>query len=166
MLVVGGSGGSAALNAAVRAALPRWRARGITGTWLGAGVDDGGGALTPLRWTSAFAAALAAADVVVTVGGAVTLAEAAAVGRPCVVLPRRDVAADHQQQNARVLAGQGAVTLATRVSLADDVLALLDDERRARALVQGLERWAGRDVDGQRDDPGATLVGWALGGSR
>ncbi len=165
--MVGGSGGSARLNAAVRAALPRWRARGLSGLWLGAAHDDdGGGVLTPSPWTSDFAGALAAVDVVVTVGGAVTLAEAAAIGRPCVVLPRRDVAADHQRQNAEVLAAQGAVVHTTARALADDVVAVVDDAARARSLVAGLLRWAGRDAQGRRADPAAHLVALALAGRR
>jgi UDP-N-acetylglucosamine--N-acetylmuramyl-(pentapeptide) pyrophosphoryl-undecaprenol N-acetylglucosamine transferase len=165
IVVVGGSGGSAVLNSAVRTALPHWRRQGISGVWLGAtSDDDGAGVLTPLRWTSQFADVLAAADVVITVGGAVTLAEAAAVRRPCIVLPRRDVAADHQHLNARALSALDAVHLATSTSLADDVIAVLNDEARATTLVSALGHWAGRDDNGRRDDPAATLVSMALGG--
>jgi UDP-N-acetylglucosamine--N-acetylmuramyl-(pentapeptide) pyrophosphoryl-undecaprenol N-acetylglucosamine transferase len=164
LVVVGGSGGSTVLNAAVRAALPRWRAQGISGVWLGASNhDDGAGVLTPMRWTSQFADVLAASDVVITVGGAVTLAEAAAVGRACIVLPRRDVAADHQRLNARALSALGAVHVTTPRALADDVIGRLDDDNRALGLVTALGRWAGRDEHGHRSDPAAVLVSMALG---
>jgi UDP-N-acetylglucosamine:LPS N-acetylglucosamine transferase len=85
------------------------------------------------------------------------LAEAAAVGRPCVVLPRRDVASDHQRKNAHALSARGAIALTTRAGLADDVLTVLADERRHATLAANLARWQRATTS-----PAAALLALAL----
>jgi UDP-N-acetylglucosamine--N-acetylmuramyl-(pentapeptide) pyrophosphoryl-undecaprenol N-acetylglucosamine transferase len=94
------------------------------------------------------AAALAAADLVVTAAGAVSLAEAGAVRRPCLVLPRHDVAADHQRANTRAWQGIGAVLPTTASTLVDDVLALAGDVPQQQALGAALSTWVRAPIDG------------------
>lgn len=53
----------------------------------------------------------AAADLLVTRGGAGTIAELATVGAPAIVVPWPDAAENHQVDNAKVLSAQGAALL-------------------------------------------------------
>ena len=166
-MVIGGSGGSAALNEAFAGARRALVSAGVTGLWVGVPGARSDDAITCQPWCDDTAAAIAAADVVVTVGGAVTLAEAGVVGRPCVVLPRRDVAADHQWHNAQALWRRRAVVVATPAGLAADVIGLLDHETRARALAAALTTWASPRMSAPTSVSASTyaakLVAWALG---
>ncbi len=58
---------------------------------------------------------MAACDLVLCRGGASTLSEIAAIGKPSIIVPSPNVTANHQEKNARVLEGQGgAVVLLER----------------------------------------------------
>ena len=53
-------------------------------------------------------AALNAADIVVSSGGAITLAEISAVGLPSILIPKAYTAENHQEYNARAFEKAGA----------------------------------------------------------
>ncbi len=89
----------------------------------------------------------AAADVMVTRGGAGTLAELTTVGVPAIVVPWPGAAENHQLDNARALSDVGAAVTIEQSELTVDRLALelgmlLDDEGR-RARVGAAAREAG-----------------------
>jgi UDP-N-acetylglucosamine--N-acetylmuramyl-(pentapeptide) pyrophosphoryl-undecaprenol N-acetylglucosamine transferase len=149
LLVVGGSSGSAALDDALADGVGRLVEAGFSGVHVTAGprpVMAPGWRTTP--FIDDMAAALAAADLVVTAAGAVSLAEAGAVRRPCLVLPRHDVAADHQRANTRAWQGIGAVLPTTASTLVDDVLALAGDVPQQQALGAALSTWVRAPIDG------------------
>ena len=102
-----------------------------------------------------------AAGLVICRGGAGTVKEVCAVGRPSVILPKSGLAGDHQVVNALVLQDAGAAevlleeptvhgdTLLPAVSgdrLADRVIALLDTAGQLDAM---------KDAARSLDDPGA-----------
>lgn len=115
LLVTGGSQGALAINQAV-------------GQWL----EEGGGKGVQIIWAAGkatypqfqrfhrppavqvfdfidpMADAYAVANLAVSRGGMMTLAELCAWGVPSVLIPLPTAAADHQTPNARVLAGAGA----------------------------------------------------------
>ena len=64
----------------------------------------------------------AAADLMVTRGGAGTIAELATVGAPAIVVPWPDAAENHQVDNAKVLSDQGAALLLEQHDLSADRL--------------------------------------------
>jgi UDP-N-acetylglucosamine--N-acetylmuramyl-(pentapeptide) pyrophosphoryl-undecaprenol N-acetylglucosamine transferase len=64
----------------------------------------------------------AAADLLVTRGGAGTIAELATVGAPAIVVPWPDAAENHQVDNAKVLSDQGAALLLEQHDLSADRL--------------------------------------------
>ena len=99
-------------------------------------------------------ALLAAADLVISRAGALTLAEISAVGRASVLIPSPNVAENHQYHNAMQLAKLGAAVVLEEKQLTGDVLVqtvdsltqdparLLEMGAKARALAQpdSLER--------------------------
>ena len=60
---------------------------------------------------------LAAADLVITSAGAITLAEITAVGVPALLVPKSYVAGNHQEYNARALEKKGAAVVLTEKEL-------------------------------------------------
>ncbi len=65
---------------------------------------------------------MAAADVVVSRAGAMTLSELAALGKCCVLIPSPHVTDNHQYKNAKVLADKGAALLFEEKELDEGVL--------------------------------------------
>jgi UDP-N-acetylglucosamine--N-acetylmuramyl-(pentapeptide) pyrophosphoryl-undecaprenol N-acetylglucosamine transferase len=114
VLVVGGSQGSAALNAVIAA----WCALGIpedvTVIWAtGRAHHATYAALASPRvrvepYLAPIADAYAAADLAITRAGAMTIAELCAWGLPAVLVPLPTAAQDHQTHNARAVAAAGA----------------------------------------------------------
>ncbi|MBI4935054.1 MAG: UDP-N-acetylglucosamine--N-acetylmuramyl-(pentapeptide) pyrophosphoryl-undecaprenol N-acetylglucosamine transferase [Actinobacteria bacterium] len=77
----------------------------------------------------------AAADLLVTRGGAGTIAELATVGVPAIIVPWPGAAENHQVDNAKVLSDQGAALLVEQADLTAD---------RLIAEIQGFQSEPGR----------------------
>jgi UDP-N-acetylglucosamine--N-acetylmuramyl-(pentapeptide) pyrophosphoryl-undecaprenol N-acetylglucosamine transferase len=139
LVVLGGSQGASALNRFVRAEAPALVRGGLqilhqTGPGK---LEEGRGELSGYRaveYVGPVHRALAAATLVLTRGGASTLAEIAAIGRPAIVVPYPHHTDRHQERNAREL-GEG-------------VLILAESELRARGRseVERLASTSARDV--------------------
>ncbi len=88
-----------------------------------------------------------AADVLICRAGASTLSEIAMSGTPCILVPSPNVAANHQEKNARVLERRGAA-LVLRESECDGgrlyeaAKALLQDRPRREAMRTALRELA------------------------
>lgn len=65
---------------------------------------------------------MAAADLVVSRSGAITVSEIAALGRPSILIPSPNVVRNHQEQNAREFERSGAAAVITEAELSPDVL--------------------------------------------
>jgi UDP-N-acetylglucosamine--N-acetylmuramyl-(pentapeptide) pyrophosphoryl-undecaprenol N-acetylglucosamine transferase len=152
LLVFGGSQGAQALN---DLALSAWGAEGPAVLHLcGERYRDelAGRALRAdyrlLPWTDDFAAALAAADLVVArAGGSVW--EVAAAGKPAVLIPSPNVTADHQTKNARHFeaAGGAVVVPESELSRVPGVVRdLLADDVRLRAMSEAMRESARPDA--------------------
>ena len=86
---------------------------------------------------------MAAADLVLCRGGASTLSELTAIGKPAVIVPSPNVTNHHQERNANVLAQQaGAVVLLEPVCsgerLYQTAAELLASPQRLRDMSQGM----------------------------
>ena len=150
LLVFGGSQGARAINDAMIAALPQWAAmRGEVAIMHQTGEAD------HARVRAAYQAAgvqaevvpflfempktLRSADLVVSRGGAMTLAELTVCGKPAIVIPLPHAIYQHQAHNARVLADAGGAVMLpqqelTGERLAREVTALLHDPGRLRVM--------------------------------
>ena len=120
LLVTGGSQGARVFGEAVPAALglltPAQRARlQVTQQCVAADADkvresyrDLGVEAEVTPFIADMAGALRAAHLVICRAGASTVAELTAAGRPAILVPLPNAAADHQTANARALANAGA----------------------------------------------------------
>ncbi len=156
LLVVGGSLGAQALNAAVPKALaliPPGERPHVTHQAgernmpsLEAAYETAGVAGTLRPFIEDMAGAYATADLVICRAGALTVAELAAAGVASVLVPFPHAVDDHQTGNARFLANARAAMLVPQDELTAESLAalirslnrghLLDMAQRARALAR------------------------------
>lgn len=164
--VVGGSLGSAALNACVHplaaalaAAGVRARIVNVTGRRYSHGTEAPGAVGTVSVETVAYEddmpSLLAATDVLVSRAGASTVAEAAAIGVAAVFVPWPAAADDHQTRNAGWLSAQGA---ATTVREGTD----LPRDVAAEVVRLCLDSVARRDMAGRARAAGAVHRGTGL----
>jgi UDP-N-acetylglucosamine--N-acetylmuramyl-(pentapeptide) pyrophosphoryl-undecaprenol N-acetylglucosamine transferase len=90
--------------------------------------------------------AYAAADVVISRSGALSVSELCIAKKPCILVPSPNVAEDHQTKNAMALVNKGAAVMITdkdaRQRLVDEALHLLFDETRNKSLVQNISQLA------------------------
>ena len=94
---------------------------------------------------------MAAADLVVSRAGALTVSELAASGRPAVLVPFGAAAGGHQLENARALEKAGAAVVIhekdlTAESLAGTIVALVGDRARLAAMGQKAKALARPDA--------------------
>lgn len=90
--------------------------------------------------------AYAAADVVISRAGAISISELSLLGKAVVFVPLPTAAEDHQTKNAKRLVDADAALMvkndATEKSLLPKVFELLDDEQRQTQLKQNIARFA------------------------
>ncbi len=95
---------------------------------------------------------MAAADVVVSRCGAMTLTELPAAGKPSVLIPSPYVAENHQYHNAMALVNKGAALCIEEKDLTADTLwdalqTVLSNPEKQREMAENAARAAIRDVD-------------------
>ncbi len=152
VFVFGGSLGAASINNAVLSMLDELRAHSIQliwqtgqsdymrvrdavgnpeGAWLGAFIDN-------------MEHAYAAAEIVVSRAGALTIAELTRVGKPAILVPYPHAAADHQTVNARSLVDAGAAVMIKDSEVASmlkvELFGLLNDSKRQSDMAQSSKR--------------------------
>jgi UDP-N-acetylglucosamine--N-acetylmuramyl-(pentapeptide) pyrophosphoryl-undecaprenol N-acetylglucosamine transferase len=112
-------------------------------------------------------ALLAAADLVLSRAGAMTVAEIAVIGTPSILVPLPGAPGDHQSVNARQLEQRGAAAMlqdgdAHGAPLLALVTSLIDDDRRLQAMSLAVESFARPGAAGEI----AALVVAAMQGTR
>ncbi len=156
LLVIGGSLGARTINEAVDAHAEGWESQGIQVIWqTGKGyVEQSKKRCSGLKHIQAHEfikemdLAYAAADVVVSRAGAMSISELCLVAKPSVFVPSPNVSEDHQTKNAMALVSKQAALLVNdseaRLRLGDTVSDLMkNDDQRARltaaigAMAQG-----------------------------
>ncbi|GAB3841537.1 undecaprenyldiphospho-muramoylpentapeptide beta-N-acetylglucosaminyltransferase [Hymenobacter jeollabukensis] len=153
LLVIGGSLGARTLNQATAAALPRLQQAGVQLLWQTGklyfptaeqqAADYQGANLHALEFIKRMDLAYAAADVVVSRAGALSVSELCLTAKPCVLVPSPNVAEDHQTKNARALSTRAAALLVTDAEAADKLydvaLDLLSDPARQDELRRNIQ---------------------------
>jgi UDP-N-acetylglucosamine--N-acetylmuramyl-(pentapeptide) pyrophosphoryl-undecaprenol N-acetylglucosamine transferase len=170
VLVSGGSQGAVAVNQLAATALA-----GLAKTHALAIVHQTGErdlAATQARYAAAgvtadcrafitdMAAAYRRADLVIGRAGATTVAELAIAGKPAVFIPYPHAADNHQELNAREMAGAGAALMFRQADLTADGLAdalrpLVTDGARRDAMGAAMKALA-------KPAAAATVVDWAV----
>jgi UDP-N-acetylglucosamine--N-acetylmuramyl-(pentapeptide) pyrophosphoryl-undecaprenol N-acetylglucosamine transferase len=157
LLVAGGSGGAGQLNELITEIASELLETNLslqiihlTGKQHETAVKAGYVALAdPVRkrlmvsgYSDQFYALIEASDLVVTRAGATTMAELAAAGKACIVIPGAQLAGGHQQKNAEALAKQDAAVIMPAAVQADEMLAminnLLNNDTRRFELARNL----------------------------
>ncbi len=86
--------------------------------------------------------AYAAADVVISRAGALSISELCITGKPCILMPSPNVAEDHQTKNAMTLVKVGAAILVkdseAGEKLMDEVLKLTADSNQKQKLSEAI----------------------------
>ncbi len=90
--------------------------------------------------------AYAAADIVISRAGALSIAELAQVNKPVILVPSPNVSEDHQTKNAIALVDKQAAILVKDIDakskLIDELLALINDEQKQNELINNISRFA------------------------
>jgi UDP-N-acetylglucosamine--N-acetylmuramyl-(pentapeptide) pyrophosphoryl-undecaprenol N-acetylglucosamine transferase len=154
ILVIGGSLGARTINESIFEGLNKIKEANVNLIWqTGKNFDK----LTPnfeLR-TSNFEVkdfiyemdmAYAAADVVISRAGALSIAELAQVAKPVILVPSPNVAEDHQTKNAMALVNKNAAILVKDVdaknNLVSETLNLITNENKQAELVNQIKTFA------------------------
>jgi len=158
VLVMGGSQGAQAVNAAVIAALPGladWKERTqfvhLSGPrdepTVRAAYEKDGFRATVLSFCSAMELPYSAADLVIARSGAATLTELAVFGLPAILLPYPHAAGNHQWHNAKVFERIGAARIAEPATqLPAELCALLADAGARAGMAQAARTLAVTDA--------------------
>jgi UDP-N-acetylglucosamine--N-acetylmuramyl-(pentapeptide) pyrophosphoryl-undecaprenol N-acetylglucosamine transferase len=155
--VTGGARGASPLNRRIEAALPQILERSQVIHQVGpASANDDFARLSAYRESldpalgaryvvvefvgKELADIYALADLVVARAGAGTVSELGYIGLPSILIPLPGTWGDEQRKNARILGNAGAATVleqseTTPESLGNEILALLDDPERRRAMA-------------------------------
>jgi UDP-N-acetylglucosamine--N-acetylmuramyl-(pentapeptide) pyrophosphoryl-undecaprenol N-acetylglucosamine transferase len=156
LLVLGGSLGARTLNESIFAGLDKLNASGVQVIWqcgkLYLNEFKQRTASQNMRNVKMFDflqqmdLAYAAADVVVSRAGALSISELCIVAKPTVLVPSPNVAEDHQTKNAKALADVKAAVLVrdadAREVLVDELMKLIYDEPRCADLSQNIKALA------------------------
>lgn len=94
---------------------------------------------------------MAAADLVVSRAGAITVSEIAALGKPSILIPSPNVVRNHQEQNAREFEKNGAAALIVESELNSEVLynkimSMVTDESGLKKMSENLKALAKTDA--------------------
>ncbi len=156
LLVIGGSLGARTLNHATAAALPRLQAAGVQLLWQTGKLyfpearqqtaPFAAAGLQALEFIRRMDLAYAAADVVVSRAGALSVSELCLTGKPSILVPSPNVAEDHQTKNALALSTKDAALLVRDAQagamLYDQALMLLQDPERQQQLTANIRALA------------------------
>lgn len=158
VLVIGGSLGAKSINDAIAAGIGKCADRQVqviwqTGKSYVTQAEEAVSGFTGM-WTGPFIRemqyAYAAADLVVSRAGAMSVAEITVTGKAAVFVPYPLAAEDHQTVNARILADRGAARLVpddeAQGRLVDEMLGLIADEATRKDISEKAGAMARRDA--------------------
>lgn len=156
LFVMGGSLGAASINAAVQEHLEAWTIEGIQVLWQTGkrylpeiqnwleGKNLGGVVATD--FISRMDLAYISADLIVSRAGAMSIAELAIVGKPCVLVPSPNVSEDHQNKNAHSMTEHGAAVLIkdseVKAVLGSTVIQLIQDKTEYEKMSEAMKALA------------------------
>lgn len=160
VLSFGGSLGAKTLNVAMEKSVAGWVRSGAqviwqTGSFYYKDIQDRWKDNTPVgvkivEFIREMHMAYAAADVIISRAGALSISELCIVGKATVLIPSPNVAEDHQTKNARALTNHGAAVMLSDTEapdlLAETVIKLLSDEPKRYSMGNAIKELAKPDA--------------------
>ena len=151
VLVIGGSLGAKTINESIFEGLDKLKVANINLIWqTGKNFDKVNNIQYPTFNIQQFIyemdLAYAAADVVISRAGALSIAELAQVAKPVILVPSPNVAEDHQTKNAMALVNVNAAILVKDIdaknNLITETLNLINDSNKQDELVKNIGTFA------------------------
>ena len=161
VLVFGGSLGAQKINDTMIEVIPRLAEKGDVKLLFGTGdrnfdavkkaVHTDSSDIEVVPYIDNMSEVMAAADVVISRSGAITVSELAALGKPSILIPSPNVVRNHQEQNAREFEKNGAAEVITEDELTADVLytriiSMLEDTKKLDTMSENLIKMAKTDT--------------------
>jgi UDP-N-acetylglucosamine--N-acetylmuramyl-(pentapeptide) pyrophosphoryl-undecaprenol N-acetylglucosamine transferase len=148
ILVIGGSLGAKTLNGAIKNGMEKLDAAGVQVLWQCGRLYHSDMSISVkkrqlpsihlFQFIDRMDLAYAAADVVISRAGAISVSELSIVGKPTILVPSPNVAEDHQTKNAMTLVNDSAALLIKDIDandkLVDCVLELLNNSKQMAEL--------------------------------
>lgn len=152
ILLIGGSLGARTLNDSIVGGLQQLTNAGVQMIWQTGKIYEtemenkaeahGDKNIKPMAFINRMDLAYAAADVVISRAGALSVSELCLVKKPCVLVPSPNVAEDHQTKNAKSLVDKSAALLVkdvdSQAKLVPEILALLQNEAKMEELSENV----------------------------
>lgn len=151
ILVIGGSLGARTINESIFEGLDKIKQANVNLIWqTGKNFDKADNIQHPTFNIQHFIyemdMAYAAADVVISRAGALSIAELAQVAKPVILVPSPNVAEDHQTKNAMALVNKNAAILVkdadAKNNLVNETLSLITNENKQAELVSQIKIFA------------------------
>ena len=148
VLIVGGSLGANSINDVIMQNLKHFNELGIQLIWQ-TGKSQSAKYLNAAKsfsnvYVNSFlndmSAAYMAADMVVSRAGAMSVAEIAITGKPCVFVPYPFAAEDHQTFNAKTLVDDGAAFMVKDAMVKDDLVPLITDAINQPSILDNMQK--------------------------
>lgn len=158
LLIIGGSLGARTINNSIKAGLEKLQESGIQVLWQTGKfyfedcekAAEGFADIHPTMFIKEMNKAYAAADIVISRAGALSISELCVVGKPCILVPSPNVSEDHQTHNAMALVKKGAALLVRDADavqeLVDKALELMDNEENMKSLGEEISKMAKPDA--------------------
>jgi UDP-N-acetylglucosamine--N-acetylmuramyl-(pentapeptide) pyrophosphoryl-undecaprenol N-acetylglucosamine transferase len=157
VLVIGGSLGAKTINQSVDTGSEKINAENIQLIWqTGKGYFETAkqkvnNSIKVFDFIKQMDMAYAAADIIISRAGALSVSELCIVGKPCILVPSPNVAEDHQTKNAMALVNKNAAILVkdaeAKEKLITTLLELIKDENKQNQLSQNIKQLAIADAD-------------------
>ncbi len=149
VLIIGGSLGARTINESIFAGTEKLEQAGLQVIWQTGKLFTKAqetATIKPYTFIYEMDLAYAAADIVISRAGALSIAELAQVQKPVILVPSPNVAEDHQTKNAMALVNSEAAILVkdtdARAVLVDEVIKLAANEMKQAQLKNNIASFA------------------------
>ena len=165
VLVFGGSLGAAKINETMTGVIKKFSKEGGISLLFGTGDRNYDKVINRLKedgielnddikivpYINNMSTVMAAADVVISRAGAITVSEIAALGKPSILIPSPNVVRNHQEQNAREFERNSAAVVITEDVLTSELLhdkiaELALDKQRLAEMSKNVKKMAKTDA--------------------
>lgn len=151
VLAIGGSLGARTINHALTSFVDQFEAKDVQIVWQtgklyineALELAKGNNHVKPHEFIKDMDLAYAAADVIISRAGAMSISELSLIGKPCILVPFPHAAEDHQTKNAQALVEHNAAILIpdnqAREKLESTLFDLLGNEEKRRTMSSNLK---------------------------